>query len=360
MQMKKKYFYITFSIVLVLAAAIILPVVLLMPKEKPLTISVSDYDLKVGDLQTIEYKVSNPYAVVTLEISDTTILEKEGANKVRALKEGCSTITLTAKFNNQTTKASSFVFVEVDKPEIPKQPDGDDSSDSETSNNNSSSSSGSSSSSNPSGSKDNNNQSSGSSSPSPSGSKDENNPSGDSSSSGGSGSSSSSGSKDDNKPSDSSSSSESGGSQGSQDKNNESGGSSNPSYPSESENQDSSGSTSENDDNKTNPNEDNESSESGGQNQDIYITFILVEGPNCEVKGDNLYVKSNKTAMFSIDFDDLNEYIQDIYSCYTIEGGNIVKNPDGYGWIIKTDTSFKANIFYKNKIVGSFEVIVQD
>lgn len=114
--MKYVFPYVCLAGVALVAALIIL----LLPKDKPLTISAKDVSLSVGESKTMEYELSVSFAIVKSDASNPEIAKIE-RNKIVGVAAGETTIMLVAEYNGKTADCSFKVVVTASS----QMPDGE-------------------------------------------------------------------------------------------------------------------------------------------------------------------------------------------------------------------------------------------
>lgn len=303
MLVKKKLIYIFICAAIIVTAAIAVPLALLLPKDKPLKLETKDYTLTVGQIEKLEFSVSNPYALVTYKISNEEALSIDSSNNMHALKTGLVTVTINAKFKNEKVFATSLITItDVNNPPskeetTPTKPDDKENQDGES-------------------------QESGS----------------------------------DNQENENKDTIEKDNQTGSEDKNKGDGNEEqNPSGENQKPNTENDGQHTEDknqggEQDNNNPNINNE----------FYINFTLTANFGCEIRNNKIFVKRNALANFSISIDLSNDYLHDNNFNYEISGKGISKNLDGFGWDIFTDKDIVAKIIIDGKEVDEILIFVED
>ena len=120
-----------YLLILPIIIVAVVVVVLTLPSSKTdaLKVSATDIVLKVGEAKSLSYNVNIKQAVCSFEVSDETkanINERE--KKIVGLSEGKTTLTVTAKYGNETSVVTVGVTVldSSNTPTTPENPSNED------------------------------------------------------------------------------------------------------------------------------------------------------------------------------------------------------------------------------------------
>lgn len=126
--LKKSWKYL---LVLPIIAIAVVVVILTSPKGEstPLSVTAKDVVLEIGDSENISYDVNIKQAVVSFKVEDETKANVNSSEKkIVGLSEGATTLTVTAKYGNETSVVTvSVTVLEADaEPTNPTFPEGND------------------------------------------------------------------------------------------------------------------------------------------------------------------------------------------------------------------------------------------
>ena len=107
---KRRVIYGIGAMVVVAIVGVVLLLKYVLPKDEILTITSKDFTMATGEEKKIEYVVSNPYAIVKVEIEDEAMLEVANF-KVTALKEGKTKIAIVAKYREEIAECVCEITV---------------------------------------------------------------------------------------------------------------------------------------------------------------------------------------------------------------------------------------------------------
>ena len=114
-----------YLLILPIIIVAVVVVVLTLPSSKTdaLRVSATDIVLKVGEAKSLSYNVNIKQAVCSFEVSDETKANiNESEKKIVGLSEGKTTLTVTAKYGNETSVVTVGVTV-LDTSNTPTTPE---------------------------------------------------------------------------------------------------------------------------------------------------------------------------------------------------------------------------------------------
>ena len=114
-----------YLLILPIIIVAVVVVVLTLPSSKTdaLKVSATDIVLNVGEVKSLSYNVNIKQAVCSFEVSDETKANiNESEKKIVGLSEGKTTLTVTAKYGNETSVVTVGVTV-LDTSNTPTTPE---------------------------------------------------------------------------------------------------------------------------------------------------------------------------------------------------------------------------------------------
>ena len=120
-----------YLLILPIIIVAVVVVVLTLPSSKTdaLKVSATDIVLNVGEAKSLSYNVNIKQAVCSFEVSDETKANiNESEKKIVGLSEGKTTLTVTAKYGNETSVVTVGVTVldTSNTPTTPENPSNED------------------------------------------------------------------------------------------------------------------------------------------------------------------------------------------------------------------------------------------